>query len=225
MHTAATIVAATATLAISTHALGAAFTVDNLSVSVSHALQVESGAAHLSRLQITGDIGPVTAADAGGAGAVVDIVLALDFSFIQNSIAGDLLVSMLHLRPQFDSGSFQVLNIGLTASLYDDGQFVYGVAGEPNPPQQNIGDGVQRSIVVFTDTFEGPGPAFSTIGDGGHGRLEAAFRWSGFGAGDALTIDFAPDGMTSSLQYWNFIPAPGAAMALGALPLLLRRRR
>lgn len=222
MLTAATIVAATASFAVSTNALGAAFTADNLSVSVSHALQVESGAPHLSRLQITGNIGPVGAA---GAGDVVDIVLALDFSFTESTIAGDLLVTMLHLRPEFESGSFQVLDIGLTASLYDDGQLVYSVAGEPNPPQQNIGDGVQRSIVVFTDTFEGPGPAFATIGDGGHGRLEAAFRWSGFDAGDALTIDFAPDGLASSLQYWNFVPAPGAAIALGAAPLLLRRRR
>lgn len=213
------IVAAASSLAVSLHARGAQFFVADLVVSGPHALQVEAGPAHPSQLRIRGAIGPVTG------DASVDVVMTLEFSFTEVAISGDRLASILHLRPSFESGVFAVTGIALSASLYDDGALVSQVDGEPFAPQPSIGAGDRRSIVFLTESFKGEGPAFSAIGDGGHGVLEAAFHWSGFDPGDALAIEFAPDGQASSLQYWNFIPAPGGAGALTAFGLLAMRRR
>ena len=212
--------ASSVSLAVSAHSFGAVLTVTALTVDAPHTVTASTTPGHSSKIRLGGAVGPASGA------SDMFITVTLDFDFVESVIAGDSLSSFLRVRPDFESGQFSATEIRLTASVYDDGDLVWGVMGEPFEPLQSIGDGVLRSFEIFTDTFEGPGPAFSTIGDGGHGRLAATFQWSGFNAGDQLSIDFAPGGASSTIQYWNFIPAPGSGAALlGAAAFAARRRR
>lgn len=213
------IVATSAMLAVSAQSLGAVLTVTSLSVDAPHTVTASTAPGQSSQIRLGGSIGPVTGANE------LFVTMTLDFDFVEHVIAGDYMSSFLHVRPDFESGQFTATEVRLTASLYDDGDLVWGVTGEPFQPLQSIGDDVLRSFDIFTGTFEGPGPAFSTIGDGGHGQLTATFRWSGFDTDDSLSIDFSPGGASSTIHYWNFIPAPSSGAALLSATLLLVRRR
>lgn len=216
----ACIVATSASLAVSAQSFGAVLTVAALSVDAPHEVTASTTPGHTSEIRFGGAVGPASGV------SEMFITITLDFEFVESVIAGDFLSSFLRIRPDFDSGQFSATEVRLTANVYDDGELVWGVMGEPFQPLQSIGDGVLRSFDIFTGTFEGPGPAFSTIGDGGDGQLIATFRWSGFLPSDSLTIDFSPGGAASTIRYWNFIPAPsGAAALLSATLLTLRRRR
>ena len=215
------ILAASATLAASAQTFGAQFAVASLVVDAPHTVTASTSPAHPSEIRLGGVIGPVSGA------SEMFVTLTLGFEFTESVIAGDMLAARLRLRPNFESGMFTATEMRLTASAYDQGDLVWAVSGEPFQPLQSIGDDVMRSFDIFTGTFEGPGPAFSTIADGGVGQLIATFRWHGFSADDTLELDFAPNGDVSTIQYWNFIPAPGGAGAalLSAALLAVRRRR
>lgn len=198
-------------------ALGAQF-----SVTAIHIAAPNSVAAFVDQngqITLTGVIGPITA------DAALDISMTLEFAFAANVVAGDFLSSALAVRPDFSAGEFRVTHLRLSAEAFDGGSPVWQVSGLPFQPLQSIGDDSMRTFDIFTDTFEGPGEAFSTIADGGVGRLEAVFRWSGFAPGSTLSIDLSPHAGGSQIRYNNFIPAPGAS-ALAALcgAGLLRRR-
>lgn len=206
-----------ATLSVSAPVWSAQFTSATYTVNAPSTLAV--GPSQHQQVQIGGAIGPVT-----GATEVI-ITLSLDFEFVENVIAGDLLISRLQLRPDFNSGVFAVTEMRLSASVFDEDSLVWGVQGVPFQPLQSVGDNDLRSYDIFTDTFEGPGPAFSTIADRGEGSLVATFRWTGFNPADHLTIDFSPGGGASFIQYWNFIPAPGGGAAIAGALLFSARRR
>lgn len=219
MNRIAFIVAASATLAVSAQSLGAVLTVTSLTVDAPHTVTASTAPGQSSEIRLGGVIGPASGA------SELFVNITLDFEFVEDVIAGDMLASRLRLRPDFDSGLFTATEMRLSASAYNGADLVWSVSGEPFQPLQSIGDDVMRSFDIFTDTFEGPGPAFSTIADRGVGQLVATFRWSGFSAEDTLMLDFAPNGDVSTIQYWNFIPAPGSGAALLSATLLMVRRR
>lgn len=213
-------IATSATLAASAQSLGAQFSVTSLTIDAPHTVTASAAPSHPSEIRLGGMVGPASGA------SEMSLTVTLGFEFVENVIAGDMLASRLLLRPNFESGLFTATEMRLSASAYDQDNLIWSVSGEPFQPLQSIGDDVMRSFDIFTETFEGPGPAFSTIADRGVGQLIATFRWSGFSADDTLELDFAPNGDVSTVQYWNFIPAPGSGAALlGAAAFAARRRR